>query len=147
MTTNQQIEKYKLAIEYAQKHIRQLENILADKDYLIDHLIERVIDIRVDELGEDKKETCREFYQDIYEFFVPDGSRHLFLSKCPNKYLSKEEQEEWFDEASDRYVTRDPIANSSYLDLMKYELSTLTTERAAVTGPVNVRTCLMKGGI
>ena len=125
MTNNEQIETYKAAIAYAKQHIKELENILADRDTFIETLVEREIELRTDVLGQDQKLTYRKVYREIYED-LEGGSRHKFLTKLPNKFLTQKEQEEWFDEASDRYVTRgDHIANSDYEDLMNYELSTL----------------------
>jgi hypothetical protein len=128
MTNNEQIKTYKAAVAYAKQHIKDLENILEIKENKIESLIEREIEFRTDVLGQDEKITYRKVYREIYED-LEGGSRHKFLTKLPSKFLTQKEQEEWFDEASDRYITRgDHIANSDYEDLMNYELSTLPAD-------------------
>ena len=129
MTNKQKIETYKAAVAYAKQHIKELENHLDKKQNRIESLIERELEFRIDELGQDKRLATRQVYKDIYEE-MSGGSRYKFLTECPNEYLSRQEQEEWFDEYHDRHVTSgDHIANSDYEDLMNYELSTLPTER------------------
>ena len=130
MTNKEQIETYKTATQYAKKHINNLENYLANRDHLIETLINREVEFRVDELNQDKRLVTRKVYQDVYEHIMEDGSRYRFLSMCPSEYLTQKEQEEWFDEHHDRYITSgDHIANSDYQDLMNYELSTLPATR------------------
>ena len=130
MTNKEQIETYKTATQYAKKHIKELENHLDRQQSVIERLIEREVEFRIDELNQDERLATRKVYQDVYEHIMYEGSRYRFLDKCPSKYLSRQEQEEWFDEHHDRYVTRgDHIANSDYEDLMNYELSTLPATR------------------
>ncbi len=130
MTNKEQIETYKTAIEYAKEHIKELENHLDRQQSLIETLVEREVELRVDDLGQDEKLANRKVYKDIYHHTMYEGSHYRFLCKCPSKYLSRQEQEEWFDEHHDRYVTRgDHIAQSDYQDLMNYELSTLPATR------------------
>ncbi len=130
MTNKEQIETYKAATEYAKQQSKELENHLDRQQSVIERLIEREVEFRIDELNQDPRLATRKVYQDVYEHIMYEGSRYRFLDKCPNEYLTQKEQEEWFDEHHDRYVTRgDHIAQSDYQDLMNYELSTLPAAR------------------
>jgi len=124
--TNDKIETYKAAVAYAKQHIKELENLLHGKQSVIESLIEREIELRIDELNQDERTANRTVYREVYEDIMYEGSRYEFLDHCPNQYLTQKENEEWFDEHFDRTMcSGDHIANADYEDLMNFELSTL----------------------
>tara|TARA_R100001443_G_scaffold102758_1_gene111010 strand:- start:27 stop:449 length:423 start_codon:yes stop_codon:yes gene_type:complete len=107
------IQQYEVAIDCANKHIKQLEERLDQKDNLIDRILEYYID---SSHPEDERTATRRIYKLIYQ--------DEWKNYIDGKFLTKEEGDEWFNDNHDRYLcSGDHIANMSYLDLMEWNLA------------------------
>ena len=111
-------------------HINQLENTLATKDNEIDLLLEEIIALKEYHEKVDERTATRKAIANYVNYRFDHGEDDdyeysRFLNKLPNKYLTKRENEDWFDIEHDKYVLRDPIADMDYLDHAKYSLNQL----------------------
>ena len=111
-------ERYAEAIEYAQQHIKELEQRLEDKQNLVDTILMYFIDSTHPE--EDERTATRRIYKLIYD----DKWKNHIPDKDSNDepLLTLEESQEWFDDNHDDwFCSGDHIANSDYVDLAQYE--------------------------
>ena len=111
-------------------HINQLENLLATKDNEIDDLIDTICFERekYQKLSERdaSRKTIAEYVNYRFDHGEDDDYEYSrFLNKLPSEYLTKRENQDWFDIEHDKYVLRDPIADMDYLDHARYSLNQL----------------------
>ena len=111
-------------------HIKELNNLLETKDHKIDLLLEEVIALKEYHEKLDECTATRATYADYCDYNLNDKEEseryRIFLNKCPSQFLTKDENDDWFDYAHDDHVTGDPISRMNYLDLANYELDQLT---------------------
>ena len=112
------IANFNNAVDFAKHEIKELREVIEDKDYLIEKLIEQLIIEYTNHLGMSEEEAYREAHQRAYEF-------DSWIDHIPSKYLTEDEAEGKFDRDLDNHVTYDPIANASYTQMMDYELCQL----------------------
>ena len=102
---------YKIGYKYLLNHIEELEERLDQKDDLIERLKFLYIETE-EERGVDERTATREIYQTIYF--------DKWKNYIDGKFLTQEENEDWFDDNHDSYVCRSPY-DENYLSMAQYE--------------------------
>ena len=106
------IERYEEAIKNAKEYIKEQKEEIQEKENLVETAIYYLADR---DPNVDEKTAHRRAYKLIY------GDD--WLDKIPQKYMEREEHDEWFDIHHDRMICAgDYIANATYEDLMNWNL-------------------------
>jgi|TARA_R100001224_G_scaffold61373_1_gene36639 hypothetical protein len=119
LTNEQKIRyEYDNLIKYAKNHIEEVEWELDRKEKTIEYLADMYIDYR-GSMGEDIRTATREVYKQLTE------TEKEFLDKCPSEFLTRKEQEDWFDNYHDDLIYYGPDANTGYKNLMHWTSKTI----------------------
>ena len=113
MTTKEKkiAEQYEDVIKSAEEHFKELHNVIDS----LEAKLKTSIHYLSDNIGTDESSGNRRAYQLVY------GDD--WLDHCPGEYLTREEDEEWFDNQHDRYIcSGDPISNANNRDIMEWQL-------------------------
>ena len=112
------IQGFNSAVNFAKHEIEDLREVIERKDDQVDTLIVALIE-EYTRNQMSPEEAHREAYQ--MAFYGEDQwYRHL-----PNKYQTEKEMDQIFDDDLDAYLTRDPIGDAGYQELMNFEISQL----------------------
>ena len=110
-------------------HIRDIENLLVDRDNTIESILDDFIDYKMDKENIDERTATRSVYANHCGYFQEDGDKdeeyYNFIEKCPSKFLTDREADDLWDVQHDRHVTYDPIAEADLRDNALYALSQL----------------------
>ena len=119
LTNEQKIRReYDALIKYAKIYIEEIEWELDRKDKQIEFLADQFIDYRGSK-GEDERTATRKVYKEFTD------TEEEFLDKCPSEFLTRKEQNDWFDNHHDKMICSDPDTNATYKDLMHWTLQTI----------------------
>jgi hypothetical protein len=112
------MERLTLAAHYADKELDDCFESIHSKDETIKNLTNELASEYIWFKKMSEEEAYREAYQSTY-------GEEEWQSYIPSKYLTKREADDKFDRDLDAFVTRDPIGDSTYYDLMRYELNSV----------------------
>ena len=112
------IDNFSSAVGFAKLEIEDLREVIKRKDDQVDTLIVALIE-EYTRNQMSPEEAHREAYQMAF-YHEDQWYRHL-----PNKYQTEKEIDQIFDDDLDAYLTRDPIGDAGYQELMNFELSQL----------------------
>ena len=113
------LERYNYAVNYADHQIDDMSDAIKRRDKTIENLANELASEY--QYGSEQMSE-EESYREAYRFAYGEEEWQEYI---PEKYLTKKEQDDKLDRDIDAYVTYDPIAESSYYDLMRYELNRL----------------------
>tara|TARA_R100001082_G_scaffold81561_1_gene48470 strand:- start:14 stop:415 length:402 start_codon:yes stop_codon:yes gene_type:complete len=111
------IQQYEAAIKCAKKHIKELEEVIDNKDKFIQKIIFEFIYEMIHTVKLSDYDATREVYKTIY---YGDWKNHI-----DGEYLTQKENNQWFDDNHDRMLGVGDYAsdcNYSYEYLMDWNL-------------------------